>query len=100
MQHAKKAGYHTLQIPDYGQFDCQAVTRWVADRMLLHGLDTLVMIAYPLHDIGYIRSNVPGAHIIFHFHGAPLWEVAERLESGRAAPRQQDHEQSTASGTC
>lgn len=87
MQHAKKAGYHTLQIPDYGQFDCQAVTRWVADRMLLHGLDTLVMIAYPLHDIGYIRSNVPGAHIIFHFHGAPLWEVAERLESGRAAAK-------------
>lgn len=87
LQHAKKTGYHTLQIPDYGQFDCQAVTRWVADRMLLHGLDTLVMIAYPLHDIGYIRSNVPGAHIIFHFHGAPLWEVAERLESGRAAAK-------------
>lgn len=87
LQNAKKAGYHTLQIPDYGQFDCEATTRWVADRMLLHGIDTLIMVAYPLNNIEYIRQTVQGARIIFHFHGAPLWEVAERLEGGRMAAR-------------
>ncbi|MDE6489693.1 MAG: glycosyltransferase [Muribaculaceae bacterium] len=85
LQNAQKAGYHTLQIPDYGRFDCEATTRWVADRMLLHGIGILVMVAHPLHDIDYIRRTVPDARIIFHFHGAPLWEVAERIEGGRAA---------------